>query len=153
MGICCRLSNRTSGSSRPGSRSSTALSSRSGVIPLRHQCVRYRDDPRLIGCFYTHCPAWVHTKPYNTWRGALFDAKDLAAATGRAALSRLATHDYRTLQQAIRRYDPHHLILGDRYETRAPLPEEVVRAALPFVDELSFECVARPAEIRATLQR
>lgn len=119
----------------------------------RDQCVRYRDDPRLIGYFYSDCPVWVHTKPDNTWRGALFDAKELATATGRAELARLATHYYRTLQQAVRRYDPHHLILGDRYEARAPLPEEVVRAALPFVDVLSFQCFAPPADIRATLQR
>ena len=34
-GHLLRLSNRTSGRSRPGSRRSTALKSRSGVIPLR----------------------------------------------------------------------------------------------------------------------
>jgi len=119
----------------------------------RDQCSRYRDDPRLLGYFYTDCPVWVHTRPDNAWRGALFDAKELETAAGRAELSRLATHYYRTLHQAIRRYDPNHLILGDRYEARAPLPEEVVRAALPFVDVLSFQCFSLPAEMRATLER
>jgi hypothetical protein len=119
----------------------------------RDQCARFREDPRLIGYFYTDCPVWVHTKADNAWRGALFDAKDLATPKGRAELERLATHYYRTLHQAIRRYDSNHLILGDRYEARAPLPEEVVRAALPFVDVLSFQCFAPPAEIRSTLER
>ncbi len=119
----------------------------------RDQCVRYRNDPRLIGYFYTDCPVWVHTKPDNKWRGALFDARELTTPKGRAELERLATHYYRTLHQAIRRYDSNHLILGDRYEARAPLPEEVVRAALPFVDVLSFQCFSPPAEMRATLER
>jgi hypothetical protein len=119
----------------------------------RDQCVRYREDSQLIGYFYSDCPVWVHTKADNAWRGALFDAKDLATGKGRAELERLATHYYRTLHQAIRRYDPNHLILGDRYEARAPLPEEVVRAALPFVDVLSFQCFSPPAEMRATLER
>lgn len=47
------------------------------------------------------------------------------------------THD------AIRRYDKNHLIFGDRYEAKAPLPEEVVRAAIPYVDVLSFQCFGR----------
>ena len=119
----------------------------------RDQCVRYRDDKRLIGYFYTDCPVWVHSRPGNAWRGSLFDAKELASASGRKELSRLATHYYRTLHDAIRRYDPHHLILGDRYEALAPLPEEVVRGALPFVDVLSFQCFSPPAEIHAKLKR
>lgn len=119
----------------------------------RDQCARLRDDSRLIGYFYTDCPVWVHTKTENAWRGALFDAKDLATAAGRAELTRLATHYYRTLHSAVRRYDKQHLIFGDRYEARAPLPEEVVRAALPYVDVLSFQCFSPPAEMHRTLSQ
>lgn len=119
----------------------------------RDQCARLREDPRLIGYFYADCPVWVHSRPDNAWRGALFDARELASEAGRKELERLAGHYYRTLHGAIRRYDPYHLILGDRYEARAPLPEEVVRGALPYVDVLSFQCFAPPAEIRAVLER
>ena len=30
--------------------------------------------------------------------------------------------------------------MGDRYEANRPLPDEVVQAALPFVDVLAFQC-------------
>jgi len=119
----------------------------------RDQCSRLREDKNLIGYFYTDCPVWVHTRKVNEWRGAIFDANELKTESGRRELSRLATHYYRTLHDAIRRYDPNHLIFGDRYEARAPLPEEVVKAALPFVDVLSFQCFAPPAEIESTLTR
>ncbi|MDP6721794.1 MAG: hypothetical protein QGF59_24205 [Pirellulaceae bacterium] len=46
----------------------------------------------------------------------------------------------------IRRYDKHHLILGDRYEANAPIAMEVVNAALPFVDVLSFQDFRDPVK-------
>lgn len=119
----------------------------------RDQCVRFHDDPRLIGYFYVDCPVWVQAPPQSAWRGALFDARELATESGRRELSRVASHYYRTLRDAVRRYDPHHLLFGDRYNANAPLPEEVVRAALPFVDVLSFQCFSPPAEIESTLRR
>ena len=54
-------------------------------------------------------------------------------------LRKLATRYYQVTHTAIRRYDRHHLILGDRYEANAPLPIEVVESALPFVDVLCFQ--------------
>ena len=53
---------------------------------------------------------------------------------------------------AIRRYDKHHLILGDRYEGRASLPEEVLHAARPYVDLLSFQHFSAPEQIRSDFQ-
>lgn len=105
----------------------------------RSQCARFADDPKLIGYFYTDCPMWVHTRPPNAWKGPLFDPDRLKTEAGRAELSRLATQYYRVTHDAIRRYDPNHLIFGDRYEANAPLPMEVVEAALLFVDVLSFQ--------------
>jgi hypothetical protein len=49
--------------------------------------------------------------------------------------------------EAIRRYDPDHLILGDRYEARAPLPDEVLESALPWIDVLSFQHFAPPEQV------
>ena len=46
---------------------------------------------------------------------------------------------YKTTHDAIRRYDNHHLLLGDRYEANAPIAMEVINAAKPFVDVLSFQ--------------
>lgn len=105
----------------------------------RSHCGELSDDPKLIGYFYSDCPCWTHHRPQNAWRGPLFDPEKLTSEAGRRELTELATIYYRTTHDAIRRYDKHHLILGDRYEANAPLPMEVVNAAKPFIDVLSFQ--------------
>ena len=105
----------------------------------RSQCSRFADDPKLIGYFYTDCPMWVHTSRGNKWKGPLFEPQKLGTDAGRAELRKLASRYYQVTHTAIRRYDPHHLILGDRYEANAPLPVEVVESALPYVDVLCFQ--------------
>jgi hypothetical protein len=106
----------------------------------RAHCGRFADDPKLIGYFYSDCPTWVHIRKPNTWKGPLFDPVRLKSRTGRKELFQLASRYYKVTHDAIRRYDKNHLILGDRYEARAPLPDEVVKAAMPYVDVLSFQC-------------
>ena len=110
----------------------------------RHACARMAGDSKLIGYFYSDCPMWVHTSPTNQWKGPLFDPARLESEAGRKSLSELATRYYRVTHEAIRRYDKHHLILGDRYEAAAPLPMEVVDAAKPFVDVLCFQAFRQP---------
>ncbi|WKN44988.1 hypothetical protein [Tunicatimonas pelagia] len=105
----------------------------------REHCVPLANDSQLIGYFYIDCPTWVHTRPENEWKGPLFDPERLKTTTGRKELKKMATQWYRVTHEAIRRYDPHHLILGDRYEANEPLPMEVVEAARPYVDVLSFQ--------------
>ena len=106
----------------------------------RAECGRLADDPKLIGYFYSDCPTWVHVHKANAWKGPLFDPKKLKSQTGRKELLQLAGRYYKVTHDAIRRYDKNHLILGDRYEARAPLPDEVVKAAMPYVEVLSFQC-------------
>jgi len=105
----------------------------------REHCVPLSKDPKLIGYFYIDCPTWVHIRKHNVWKGPLFDPDKLETKAGRAELRNLATQWYKVTHDAIRRYDPHHLILGDRYEANAALPIEVVEAAAPYVDVLSFQ--------------
>jgi len=105
----------------------------------RSHCAEMSEDPNLIGYFYSDCPTWVHTLSVNKWRGPIFDPDRLKTEEGRKELSKLAHKYYKTTYDAIRRYDKHHLILGDRYEANAPLPMEVIEAALPYVDVLSFQ--------------
>jgi hypothetical protein len=97
------------------------------------------DDPKLIGYFYVDCPAWVHDHPHSRWRGPLFDYKKLESEAGRAELTALATKYYQTVHDAIRRYDARHLILGDRYEGMGRMAAEVLLAAGPYVDVISFQ--------------
>jgi hypothetical protein len=105
----------------------------------REYVAPFADDPKLIGYFYVDCPGWVHTHPHSRWRGSLFDWKKLETPEGKQELTEIATAYYRTLHDAIRRYDPHHLILGDRYEARGRMADEVLHASLPYVDVLSFQ--------------
>lgn len=109
----------------------------------RADCSRFADDPKLIGYFYSDCPTWVHIRKLNAWKGPLFDPARLESEAGRKELLQLAGRYYKVTHDAIRRYDKNHLILGDRYEARARLPEEVVKAAMPYVDVLSFQCFGR----------
>ncbi|MHC4436380.1 MAG: agarase, partial [Planctomycetota bacterium] len=106
----------------------------------RAHCGRFTEDPKLIGYFYSDCPTWVHIRKANAWKGPLFDPAKLDSEAGRKELMQLAGRYYKVTHDAIRRYDKNHLILGDRYEAMAPLPDEVVRAAMPYVDVLSFQC-------------
>jgi len=76
-------------------------------------------------------PVLGHTQAANRWKGPLFDPERLKTDDGRRELTRLATRYYQVTHDAIRRYDPRHLILGDRYEANAPLATEVVEAAKP----------------------
>lgn len=119
----------------------------------REHCARMAEDPKLIGYFYVDCPTWVHTGVPSRWKGPLFDPEKLASEAGRAELFALATRYYRVTSEAVRRYDRRHLILGDRYEAGARISEEVVRAAVPFVDVLSFQHFAAPAAVAENLRR
>jgi hypothetical protein len=119
----------------------------------RENCARMKDDPKLIGYFYMDCPTWIHTTQFSAWKGPIFDPAKLATESGRKALTELAARYYRVTHDAIRRYDRHHLILGDRYEAGRPIASEVVEAAKPFVDVLSFQHFGPPEKVAADLSR
>lgn len=104
----------------------------------RTHCVELADDPLCVGYFYADGPIWVHPSR-NKKRPPMFDPTRLAQEDGPAALHELATRYYRLMHDAIRRYDPHHLVLGDRYDANCPLPDVVLRAAAPFVDVISLQ--------------
>ena len=106
----------------------------------RDQCARMKEDPKLIGYFFTDCPTWIHHSDLTAWKAPIFDPEMLETPAGKKELFELAQTYYRVITESIRRYDPNHLILGDRYEANRPLPEEVLKAALPYVDVLSFQC-------------
>lgn len=112
----------------------------------RSHCANLRDEPNLIGYFYSDCPTWTHSRPDNAWRGPIFAPERLETKAGRKELTELAHSYYKTTHDAIRRYDTHHLILGDRYEANAPIEMEIIDAAKPFVDVLSFQDFRNPVE-------
>lgn len=112
----------------------------------RSHCAELSDERNLIGYFYSDCPTWTHSRPDNEWRGPIFDPQRLKTEAGRRELTELAHSYYKTTHDAIRRYDKHHLILGDRYEANAPIAMEVINASKPFVDVLSFQDFRDPVK-------
>ncbi len=116
----------------------------------RADCARMADDPKLIGYFYTDCPTWIHPCVRPERKGPWFHPERLTADEGRQELSELASRYYQMTHDAVRRYDANHLILGDRYEAARPLAEEVLKAAVPYVDVLSFQFFSDADSIRRT---
>ncbi|QDS89455.1 hypothetical protein EC9_36550 [Rosistilla ulvae] len=102
----------------------------------RKHCAPRRDDPLLIGYWSAERPDWNRRR---------FPAANELAAQ--------ATAYYQTVRSAIRRYDPHHLILGDRYDASRSLSATVVRAALPHVDVLSVNCSGDASNVHRQLAR
>ncbi len=118
----------------------------------REHCARLQGDKNLIGYFYVDCPTWVHTHPHSRWRGSIVDPATLGTESGRRELDRIATRYYQTLHAAVRRYDKNHLILGDRYEGGGRMSEEVLQAAKPFVDVISFQHFGAIPKMKADLR-
>ena len=77
----------------------------------------------------------------------MFEPGRLATEIGRQELLHLAKRYYKVTHDAIRRYDPHHLILGDRYESQEVLPMEIIRAADPYVDSSQLSGFRRTGQI------
>ena len=102
-----------------------------------HACA---DDPKLIGYFYCDCPQWVHTSPATKWRGSL----SIQTCSNHEAWTPRALGHCRTLlpsyprQYPPLRPEPPYSGRFDGRQTQSRLPEEVVRAALPYVDVLSL---------------
>lgn len=112
----------------------------------RAHCALLSAERNLIGYFYSDCPTWTHSRAENEWRGPIFDPERLKTDAGRKELTDLAHSYYKTTHDAIRRYDKHHLILGDRYEANAPVEMQIVNAAKAYVDVLSFQDFRNPVE-------
>lgn len=118
----------------------------------RKECARMAEDPKLVGYFYVDCPTWVHSPETNP-KGPWYDPERLKTESGRKELFRMAERYYKVTHHAIRRYDPNHLILGDRYEAKALLPDEILKAAIPYVDVISSQYFSRPEQICPDFQR
>ncbi|MBT3291216.1 MAG: hypothetical protein HN849_02875 [Victivallales bacterium] len=85
--------------------------------------------------------------------GPWFDPASLQPQAGRDELARTAARYYQVAHDAIRRYDPNHLILGDRYEGSALVPNQVLLAATPYMDVMCFQYFRTTGEICADFQR
>lgn len=119
----------------------------------RDKCARLKDDPNLIGYFFTDCPAWIHSNENNDWKAPIFEPEMENSESGRKEIFEKASIYYKTATEAIKRYDPNHLICGDRYEANAPISKTVLKAAMPYVDIFSFQCFGSVDNITQKLSR
>jgi hypothetical protein len=87
------------------------------------------DDALLVGYVLVDGPAW---RGHPT--GAGFDGP----------LDEIVEAYYATVAAAVRRHDPNHLLLGDRFGTRAGAPPEVLDAAARHMDVLSVQTFPGP---------
>lgn len=95
----------------------------------------HKGSANLVGYFLVDIPGWLPHASGRFWPGF----EGLSQAEHDQKLFDVATKYYRTITEAIRRYDPDHLILGDRYNGNKGIPEAVLHAMVPFVDVLSVQ--------------
>jgi len=120
-------------------------------------CQRNHKNPNLIGYCWTDLGAWPLDNPTGknwvdfmrklpaaapgkkayrdflaAWEG------DDAAARDLAFLTRIAREYFRVLGEANRKYDPDHLIFGDRFSFQTFVPE-VLKEMLPYVDAIAIQ--------------
>lgn len=108
----------------------------------RNVCFDHAESSNLIGYFLVDIPAWL---PHAS--GEDFEQlKGLDEAARNEKLFDVATKYYETITKHIKRYDPNHLILGDRYNGNKGIPSSVLRAMNPFVDVLSVQYFTEPNE-------
>ncbi|MDR7188191.1 hypothetical protein J2Y46_001007 [Microbacterium sp. BE35] len=93
------------------------------------------ESRNLIGYFLADIPSWIPHASGRFWPGF----ENLNAQRYDAKLFEVATRYYEVITRAVRRYDPNHLILGDRYNGNKGVPGPVLRAMVPFVDVLSVQ--------------
>lgn len=116
----------------------------------RSICVDHVDSENLIGYFLVDIPAWL---PHAS--GADFAVlRGLDERSRNIKLYDVAYRYYETITRHIRAADPHHLVLGDRYNGNKGIPSAVLTAMKHFVDVLSVQYFPEPtAEGREKMVR
>lgn len=125
---------------------------------VRWVCLKNKDNPNLIGYFWTDMPAWslnnrsgtnwvefIRSLPdgssgkqeydefLKTWKGTDTTKRDLAF------LKIIAREYFRVCGEANRKYDPHHLIFGDRFDLSGNIVPEVLEEATAWVDAIAVQ--------------
>lgn len=120
-------------------------------------CDRNRESPNLIGYCWTDLGAWplgnstgmnwvefIRSLPDETpgrkaWKAFLSSWEDEdPQARDQAFLKLIAREYFRVIGEANRKYDPDHLIFGDRFAFFTYDPD-VVKEMLPYVDAIAIQ--------------
>ncbi len=105
----------------------------------RENCAALADDPNLIGYYFTDVPLLVQLSKAYPDKETIFNPELLNSKSGREEIAARTRQYYKVATEAVRRYDPNHLIFGDRYNLARAIPEPVIDAAKDFVDAISFQ--------------
>jgi hypothetical protein len=124
---------------------------------VKVSCLRSRENPHLIGYCWTDLGAWPLDNPTGAnWvdyiRGLPTDAPGQQAyqkflrtwagendtARDQAFLRLIAREYFRIVGGAQRKYDPDHLVFGDRFAFNTLVPE-VLEEMLPYVDGIAIQ--------------
>ncbi|OIK09871.1 agarase [Bacillus sp. MUM 13] len=101
----------------------------------RSICANHAESKNLIGYFLVDIPGWLPHASGKDFKGL----EGLDKEERKSKLFDVASKYYETITKHIRKYDPNHLILGDRYNGNKGIPTEVLEAAKPYVDVLSVQ--------------
>lgn len=101
----------------------------------RSICADHAESKNLIGYFLVDIPAWIRHATGRDFESL----KNLNEEERNEKLFDVATRYYATITKHIRKYDPNHLILGDRYNGNKGIPAPVLEAMKPYVDVLSVQ--------------
>jgi len=115
----------------------------------RSYCVDMANDPKLIGYFYSDCPAWESRDRAASGASGL----DLTTCEGIREIKHIADRYYTLLHEAIRHYDKNHLIFGDRYDGKLGIPGWLLETMIPTVDVLSIQYYAPWEDVAQDLAR
>jgi hypothetical protein len=138
---------------------------------IKKVCEANRQSPNLIGYCWTDLGAWpldnvtgtnwvkfirelpddapgrtAYRSFLTTWKGNDTVARDLAF------LRLIAREYFRTLGEANRRFDPDHLIFGDRFTFQTAIPQ-VIKEMLPYVDAIAIQPRFQPGFPRKDFDR
>ena len=78
--------------------------------------------------------------------------RERAHSDEKAFLGKILGRLYSVLRDAVRKFDPNHLILGDRYNGNTELPDAAMTAMIPYCDVLSIQYYGHFAEQKADLE-
>ena len=138
---------------------------------VRRTCYANRNNPNLIGYYWTDLTPWpLENNTGTNWveyiRSLSADApgqqayqKFLADWDGNdetardTAFLRLIAREYcRVFGEAHRKYDPDHLVFGDRFMPQFAIPE-VLEEMVPYVDAIAIQPHFRPGFPKKELDR
>lgn len=105
-------------------------------------CDGREEDADLIGYFSVDIPAWLRHSTGRTFP----QLEGLSGRERENRLSDIARKYYEVTTEAIKRHDPAHLILGDRYNGNLEIPDVVLEAAAPHLDVLSIQYFPGPQQ-------